>query len=223
MQLLHTANSPIPGIRLYYVPSLAGSLASLAGPGLQDYVCDRFISQTLDGLDYLASKVLYHGAVKPENILFKIVAGDYHFPLADFGLSQSQFQSSGREATAFTAPELVMSGYPPPFWTPKVDIWSLFVTIASVHPEVPFSPRLTDSYERDALPAIRYTAERILCKYDIMAREDPVDRASAAQCLLALYAGKGICSPGPITPVRRRAHRLALQAAARRQELGHRG
>lgn len=88
-----------------------------------------------------------------------------------------------------------------------MDVWSLFATIANLHRGVPWLSCFNEPYELETPPVICYAEERVLCQYDIMAPDDPVDRASAAQFLFVLYAGKGICSQGPITNVSRKAPR----------------
>ncbi|KAJ2970808.1 hypothetical protein NQ176_g8007 [Zarea fungicola] len=62
------------------------------------------------GSSKLKPSWVYHGAVKPENILFKNAAPNHLFQLSEFDVSQPQFQYPGRDTTAFMAPELVMSG-----------------------------------------------------------------------------------------------------------------
>ncbi len=195
------------------MPLRLGSLRSIAKPedrdvGLtDDKLSTLVLEQMLSALDHLAWHSMCHRDVKPENILYYWVqsaesAGEkaYTFQLADFGLVQHQQQARTECGTPwYRAPEsfhtsttLVQS--------PKMDVWSLFATIADIHSDFPFPPAQATSYA-DVLHAIRVAAldhPRLAP----MVREDPELRPSAAQMLLTHFNGRGLTTPaskvGPI-------------------------
>lgn len=78
-----------------------------------------------------------------------------------------------------------------------MNVWSLFVTIATVNPKFSFLPvpaaRNPKRYP-DVLVAIR-AAARIDPQLAPMAREIPEHRASAAQMLVALFESRGMSTP----------------------------
>lgn len=92
----------------------------------------------LSAFDYLASQNLCHRDIKPQNILYDCLDSDkYLFQLADFGLAHdfrlaSTFCGSG----LYMAPEL-HNNKPQ---SPKMDMWSLFVTLIEIHPMYPKFP-----------------------------------------------------------------------------------
>jgi len=86
----------------------------------------------LKALDYLACNWYIHRDVKPENILYTSIPGrDYVFQLADFGLCNVIGKATTFTGTLkYMAPEVLQNKLTQQ--TPKVDVWSLFVTLAWV-------------------------------------------------------------------------------------------
>jgi hypothetical protein len=84
--------------------------------------------------------------------------------------------------------------------SPKLDVWSLFATIASVMQAGGFSKIECRDYT-DVIAGIRLAAE-VLVTTRPMARENPELRASAAQVPRQLYNADGLTTPqcqiGPI-------------------------
>ena len=82
----------------------------------------------LQALDYLASQGIMHRGVKPENILYQALPdGGYTFQLTEFGVCSAiaDARTLVRFPT-FIAPKF-FSGAKQAY---KVDIWSLYVTLA---------------------------------------------------------------------------------------------
>ena len=185
------------------MPLRLGSLRSIAKPEHRDVGLTEnklgllVLGQMLSALDYLACNSMCHRDVKPENILYYWVkpgesAGGraYTFQLADFGLANYQQQARTECGTAFyRAPESF-----PATTTfvqgPKMDVWSLFATIADIHSGFAFPPVEAKSYA-DVLRAIRVAA-LVDPGLAPMVREDPELRPSAAQMLVAHFNGRGL-------------------------------
>ncbi|KAL2175261.1 kinase-like domain-containing protein [Thermothelomyces heterothallicus CBS 202.75] len=158
-----------------------------------DSLCMQVLEQMLSALDYLADRGYCHRDIKPENILYYEHAeqGTYTFQLADFGLANHQANAVTVCGTTFyQAPELLRDYGPAGIQSPKMDIWSLFCTILDVHPKFNFPPWNAKSYH-DVLVAVR-AAVPLIPKLADMAREDPAQRASAAQLLVAHFGGRGL-------------------------------
>lgn len=109
-----------------------GSVEKLIGDGrLQTepkLIASNLLSHMLQALDFLAYNDIVHRDVKPANILYTRSKDGYLFQLTDFGtcnLSSQAVTSIG--TTIYMAPEMFVSGAPQ---TSKVDVWSLFVTMA---------------------------------------------------------------------------------------------
>ncbi|KAH6614529.1 kinase-like domain-containing protein [Chaetomium sp. MPI-SDFR-AT-0129] len=193
---------------LIFMPLREGSLHSLvAGRKSTHELCDQVLEQMLSALDYLASQNLCHRDIKPQNILYEPLGQSrYCFQLADFGLANDL-----RFARTFCGTSLYL---PPELYTnkpqsPKMDIWSLFVTIAEIHPQhenFPDWSRLDDPTA--VIQAIVATAAAATPQLRPMARVDPQHRASAAQMLRHIYNGRGLTTPASKIPP------LALDAAA---------
>lgn len=91
---------------------------------------DPLLHQMLQALDYLAHNSIVHRDVKPPNILYtSLPAGGYTFQLADFGLCNIITDARTYAGSSlFMAPEVLNN--PGVQQTSKVDVWSLFVTLA---------------------------------------------------------------------------------------------
>lgn len=89
------------------------------------------LRQTLQAIDYLATKNLVHRDVKHENILFNKLGSngaEYTLQLADFSLSNFISSAVTRcGIKVYSAPEILFSFGQQ---TTKMDVWSLFVTAA---------------------------------------------------------------------------------------------
>src|SRR2546421_9340189 len=98
----------------------------------------------------------------------------------------------------FTAPEIYFHGHPQ---TSKMDVWSLFVTSASVTRAAGFDKDQLKDYHQ-VLDVVRKAAVTRLSSLRPMAPEDSTLRASAAQTLVECFGGDGLTTPrrriGPV-------------------------
>lgn len=165
-----------------------------------DDICRQMTEQMLCALDYLAFHQLCHRDVKPENILHDSSKDgqQYHFQLADFG-----FINHDRSATTYCGTGLYMA--PELYLThgnyrqsPKMDVWSLFVSVLVLRPAISFPPEGYHSH-LDVQRAVEGHA-REDSSLAAMARINPTHRASAAQMLVALFGGRGLTTPGRNVP-----------------------
>ncbi|KLU90697.1 serine/threonine protein kinase [Magnaporthiopsis poae ATCC 64411] len=188
-----------------FMPLRMGSLKDLVTTRDVAELSDNKLSlmvlgQMLSALDYLAYNNVCHRDVKPDNIIYFWVRADskdppddkaYTFQLADFGLTTFNRLALTRCGSPYyMAPEVY---YGKGAQTPKVDVWSLFATIADIHACFSFPPAAANEYE-DVLRAIRIAS---LVKHQLtpMVREDPNHRASAAQMLVSAFGGRGLTTP----------------------------
>jgi serine/threonine protein kinase len=199
---------------LIFMPKCEGNLAALVKSLRNNstdlhLVCNQVLEEMLRALDYLAAKGYIHRDFKPLNILWRYNSKSpgrrYHFQLGDFGLAnhflmaRTIFGTRMYMAPEFHDPDRLRR-------TPKVDIWSLFVTMAEILPDdvCNFPPNSwADSSHRGIIQAVRQAAEAdLLRQLRPMARVDPNLRASAAQMLLEIYGGEGLTTPrDDITPI----------------------
>jgi serine/threonine protein kinase len=181
------------------MPLRSGSLTSLAKspPPDIDYeqLCFQAMGQMLRALDYLASENLIHRDVKPDNVLYSLLNGHYHFQLADFGLAHHRSLATTFCGTGYyQAPELwpsisgVNAGQ-----SPKLDIWSLLACIVAVRSRMEEFPPDTADYGV-VLGALNAKIPAV-SRLEPMARLHPDRRASAAQMLVLLFHGEGLTTP----------------------------
>ena len=152
--------------------------------------------QMLQALDYLAAHEIVHRDVKPANILYSVDSdGKYTFQLGDFGLcNRSVIATSLVGSPLFMAPELLLQNE---IQTPKVDVWSLYVTIIWMLDIKGFrdkSQHFRSSQDvREAILGTTLTSNVI--SINEMARVNPAERASAAQMLVKCFSGAGLTTP----------------------------
>ncbi|UNI23035.1 hypothetical protein JDV02_008878 [Purpureocillium takamizusanense] len=158
----------------------------------------------LQALDYLDVKGIVHRDLKPENILYERRVGGYRFVLGDFGLCNSTDLAAtiGAGTFIYMAPEMLQRG----MQTPKVDIWSLFVTYLSLssqggrfyeearakHSAGRFAPA---DHELVVALVLSFAGHQDVAHIREMAVRDPVGRASAAYMLVKLFGGHGLTTP----------------------------
>ena len=176
-----------------FLPLQDGNLETLK---LQGLFVDRshvnsVTYQMLQALDYLASKDIVHKDVKPENILFTILEdGSRRYVLSDFGLSNLAGHARTLSGSPlYQAPEIDETSTHRQ--TTKVDVWSLFVTIADILNVDGFraKPMHTKVLRLAAIAAAARSVE--LSQVKAMAHEDPNQRASAADILEDVFNGEG--------------------------------
>ncbi|KPM46522.1 hypothetical protein AK830_g46 [Neonectria ditissima] len=149
-----------------------GNVQGLINGGLfiqQPTSIDPLLLQVLQALNYLASESIIHRDVKPENILYTpLTTGSYLYQLGDFGLAN-----------------LVVHQ------TPKMDVWSLFVTLTYAVNIRDFQskPLHTTALRVQAIQDA--AADDILRPIRFMAEVDLSHRATAGDVLDCVFNGAG--------------------------------
>ncbi|KAI1347200.1 kinase-like protein [Xylaria sp. FL0043] len=196
-------NTPNPEI---FMPLREGSLAGLIrSVEIRNYnqtehgqFCRNVLEQMLSAIDYLASQNLIHRDIKPDNILYDTLPDNrgYHLQLADFGLANHRARAETVCGTVcYQAPELwpdtskVVAAQ-----SPKMDVWSLFVTMVAVDAQLDGFPPHTNDYGM-ILSILKLKAQAEGAQIEPMGRLHPDHRASAAQMLELLFDGKGLTTP----------------------------
>jgi len=162
---------------------------------------ERCLQQMLSALDFLAYKDIVHRDVKPENILCSrsLEGPGYHFRLSDFGVGKlAKYACSCQGTHWYMAPEILRlrncsdsDGRIRERQSPKVDIWSLFVTIAYARDVYNYRSRSLNNNDEILDAARQACTEPWMLKYKTMAIEDPTDRASALDILNQVFEGAG--------------------------------
>lgn len=154
-------------------------------------VFKTLLGQMLEALDYLAFREHCHRDGKPQNILYTCVNdSQYRYQLTDFSLAQhQQFATTFCGTQLYMALEMMTREYRR---TPKIDVWSLFVTIADV--AEPNGLGTGIRYFDNVLKRIKAATTRFT-ELSPMACVNPEMRASAAQMLVKLYNGEGLSTP----------------------------
>lgn len=159
-----------------------GNLRSLARATARRWTDDQLtvavLEQMLSALDYLACSDMCHRDVKPENILYWEDTHGYIFQLGDFGLSNHRLLAVTKCGTEYYAAPELYPEYGRFAQSPKMDVWSLFATVADINPRFTFPPAQARTYH-DVLLAIRAAAPQEP-QLASMVRENPNHRASAA-------------------------------------------
>lgn len=168
-----------------------GSVTSLltTEPPSDSLTSPLFI-QMLSAIAYLSSVGIIHRDIKPDNILYTKRGKNFHFRLADFGLSAKVGDSTERSGTPlFMAPEVMRNQRQ----TSKADIWSLFVTLIYILNVKGIRQTFTSDLEdEDVLKAVKNAAEDTQVDYiKSMAEIDPGKRPSAQYILSKLPEGFG--------------------------------
>ncbi|RJE24398.1 STYKc [Aspergillus sclerotialis] len=140
-------------------------------------IANQLLVQILHALEYLDSRSLIHGDVKPTNILYHNRSDGFHYILTDVGLTNllDNSNSSCSGALLFQAPEISKGREK----SPKMDVWSLFVTYLWVTNSKGFRQSTGDLKDSKSIQAkVRRICDerrasktiRLLCG---MATEDP--------------------------------------------------
>ncbi|KAI1259899.1 kinase-like domain-containing protein [Xylariaceae sp. FL1019] len=173
--------------------------------GYQD---EQVFHQMLMALDYMAAgnpkKVYIHRDLKPENILLAegSTIDNPQFLLADFGICRLDTRATTQIGTFwYTAPEIAIRSRHSQ--TPKVDIYSLFVTLQWCHSKA-FQLLMADSrglHQEDWYEAVVEYLDLFSDDDDYlrslrsMSIWNPVLRPSAAQLLVQFFEGEGMTTP----------------------------
>ena len=162
---------------------------------------ERCLQQMLSALDFLACQGIVHRDVKPENILYsRSLAGPgYQFRLSDFGVGKlAKYAYSCQGTHWYMAPEILRlrnysdsKGKIRERQSPKVDVWSLFVTIAYARDVCNYRSKTLNSNDEILDAARQACMEHWMSKYKDMAIEDPDKRASALDILCQFFEGVG--------------------------------
>ncbi|KAK2749615.1 hypothetical protein FQN57_005837 [Myotisia sp. PD_48] len=160
-------------------------------------VAEALFKQMLQALDCLANAGIIHRDLKPENILFTTLSnGEYKFQLTDFGLANivANARTIQVGTPIYMAPELLTKQE---IQTPKIDVWSLFVTLAYAMNGAGFRKKPLNSHQqvKDAINAAANHKIFSQLKASHMVEIDPKLRASAGFLLDKFYNGEGRMTP----------------------------
>lgn len=156
---------------------------------------DPLLHQMLQALDYLAYNDMIHRDVKPENILYtSLPHGGYTFQLTDFGLCNVVSDAHTYAGTpVYMAPEVLCNLRIKQ--TPKVDVWSLFVTIIYAMNAGGYRDKPLHTDEEKIKAVLEAANDELLQPIRLMAMVNPDRRASAAKMLNDVFHGKGLTTP----------------------------
>lgn len=149
----------------------------------------------LQALDYLANEGMIHRDVKPENILFAPSSPrTYQYKLADFGLANLADNAQTYAGTEpYMPPEVDLDSLGPQ--TVKIDVWSLFVTLAYAMNAAGYRRKPRHTREQ-VFKAVSEAANwKWLRPFREMAIEDPNRRATAGDMLDKVFRGRGRTTP----------------------------
>jgi serine/threonine protein kinase len=180
-----------------YMELADGSLRTIFAPGrnpLPPLVIKDLFKHILQALDYLDSRSMMHGDVKPDNILVSILPqNSYCFKLGDFGLCKLAISECTQAGSmVYMAPELTQRQTR----TSKADMWSLFLTMVWAYNINNFHQRERDLENPiDILEVAFGTGDKRVEAIREMAATIPDERASAAQMLMKHFQGEGSSTP----------------------------
>ncbi|KAH7000242.1 kinase-like domain-containing protein [Ilyonectria destructans] len=149
---------------------------------LQKYM----LPQMLSALAWLSFNNMCHRDVKPQNILYDRTPGSspFLFQLANLGSAFPAGISRGMCGTeGYMAPEVVRDG----IHTPKMDVWSMFITLVDVH-----DPEQSASLTQVSMIEFARRGRMLFPGLSDMGHEDPDCRASADQILIRNFNGWGL-------------------------------
>lgn len=176
-----------------------GNLDGLIGQHLfeNDWgAATQLLRHMLQALDYLAYMGIIHRDVKPANILYtSSLTNGYSFQLTDFGLCHpiTNDKLSCVGSPPFMAPELLTNREVRQ--TSKVDVWSLFVTLAYAMNAGRYREKPLHTINSKIRAVLEAAAEPVFHGIKDMAIVDPERRASAAQMLDRVFSGEGRTTP----------------------------
>ena len=160
---------------------------------------ERCLQQMLSALDFLTYQGIVHRDVKPDNILYSRSLGrpTYHFRLADFGVGKlAKYAYSYQGTHWYMAPEILRlrdrsdsDSSIKEQQSPKVDVWSLFVTIAYARNICHYHTRSKNTNDEILDAAKEACTEQWMSHYSDMAIENPAYRASALDILNQHFDG----------------------------------
>ena len=183
-----------------------GNLSHLIKDGVfkkERKAVETLTHQALQALDYLAHSGVIHRDIKPENILYTLapgnprygnkIGGQYIYRLTDFGLSNRvEVAKTFAGTLLYMAPEVGMF---PSLQTAKMDVWSLFVTLAVILNIGGFNEKPKNGLDLVRKAVKEAANEEEFAAIRKMAICDPQERASAAEMLDALFDGVGRTTP----------------------------
>ncbi|EGC44450.1 STE family protein kinase [Histoplasma capsulatum var. duboisii H88] len=161
------------------------------------------LSQSSHALDYLTCNGVIHRDVKPANILYtplESAGSRFLYQLMDFGLCNSiDAARSIVGSPMYQAPE--MQSQAGARQTCKVDIWSLFVTVAFALNVNQYMSRMLNLPAECVEVALQAARAPELQTIQDMTEIDPSKRPSAAQMLVKCYNGQGLTTPRNEIPI----------------------
>lgn len=141
--------------------------------------------QMLRALTWLSSRNMCHRDVKPQNILYGKGEGGkgFLFQLADFGLAGEANVSFGRIGTVgYMAPGVLAHG----LHTPKMDVWSLFITLVTAN-----NWRDPVRFPKLSMLETARLGKKTFPNFAEMGDEDPNRRASAVGMVVENFKRQG--------------------------------
>lgn len=185
-----------------FMPMKAGTLHDLGerqqSPEQMADIAHAALLQMLAAIDFLELNGLVHRDLKPDNILYDVDRqGRYNFQLADFGQANLASKAKSMAGTiVYMAPEVHDNTFAQ---TSKVDVWSLFLTMAWFFNEGQFRDKLESSRMLTNQETCRIALEVAIGSHSMyfmrdMAIYEPKYRASAAQMLTSLDRNNMISS-----------------------------